>query len=106
MGFGNGYSVGHLFHKEKESVRLKYFIPLFFLLSIIAGFIILLFSQIKLLKIGFIAEILLYFACATFFAVKAKSGFINTIIIVFLFLIFHISYGAGVLLGVLKKHRQ
>lgn len=102
MGLGNGYSIGLLFRREREQIRIKYLIPLLFLLSIIAGICILTLTDLYLLKLGFLAEMIIYFTCAVFFAVKTGSGFLNTFMIVIFFFLFHISYGAGVLCGILK----
>jgi len=102
MGFGNGYSIGLLFRRDREQIKLKYLIPLLFLLSVIAGILILTLTDLYLLKFGFAAEMIIYFACALFFAAKAGAGFFNTFIIAPFFFFFHVSYGAGVLLGILK----
>lgn len=82
------------------SMGVRHFIPLVFLLSLIilpiAGII---FHPIWWL---FALEMALYFALDCFFSAKQASGIKEFFLLVLLFPIFHITYGAGSLKGILK----
>lgn len=82
------------------SMGVRHFIPLAFLLSLIilpiAGII---YHPIWWL---FALEMVLYFALDCFFSAKQASGIKEFFLLVLLFPIFHITYGAGSLKGILK----
>ncbi len=79
------------------SMRLRHFIPLLFVISLIIGIIIFL-LKIKILMWLFVGELLFYLLCDLFFSVKdiKKHVLLNFII----FPIFHISYGIGSIIGI------
>ena len=82
------------------SMGVRHFIPLAFLLSLIilpiAGII---YHPIWWL---FALEMVLYFALDCLFSAKQASGIKEFFLLVLLFPIFHITYGAGSLKGILK----
>ncbi len=82
------------------SMRLRHFVPLLFVLSVLGligfGFIHWIFWAI----LG--AEMLLYFSLDFVFSVKAASRFKDFITLFFIFPLFHTNYGIGSLLGILK----
>ena len=82
------------------SMGVRHFIPLLFLLSLIilpiAGII---YHPIWWL---FALEMALYFALDCLFSAKQASGIKEFLLLVLLFPIFHITYGAGSLKGILK----
>lgn len=83
------------------SMRLRHFVPLLFVLSIIG-----------LIAVGFIhwvfwallgLEMFLYFTLDAIFSIKAASRFKDFIILFFIFPLFHINYGIGSLIGIFKQ---
>ena len=82
------------------SMGLRHFIPLMFLLSLICLPIVSAFwHPIALL---FIAELVLYLILDCAFSAKKASGIKEFLLLIILFPIFHITYGAGSLKGLLK----
>lgn len=82
------------------SMGLRHFIPLIFLLSLICLPIVSVFwHPIALL---FVAELVLYSILDCVFSAKKASGIKEFLLLIILFPIFHITYGAGSLKGLLK----
>lgn len=82
------------------SMGLRHFIPLMFLISLICLPIVSAFwHPIALL---FIAELVLYLILDCAFSAKKASGIKEFLLLIILFPIFHITYGAGSLKGLLK----
>ncbi|UQZ84339.1 Poly-beta-1,6-N-acetyl-D-glucosamine synthase [Paenibacillus konkukensis] len=84
------------------SMGVRHFVPFFFLISlIIMPILTLLFQPFGWL---FTSEIILYFLLAMFFAIKDTTEVKYTPMLLILFPLFHISYGFGSFLGVLKRN--
>lgn len=82
------------------SMGLRHFIPLMFLLSLICLPIVSAFWHPIVLL--FIAELVLYLILDCAFSAKKASGIKEFLLLIILFPIFHITYGAGSLKGLLK----
>lgn len=82
------------------AMGIRHFTPLVFLLSII--FLPLLSLILKPLRYLFVAEMILYFALDLLFSFKASSNVKEFILLIVLFPIFHITYGAGSVRGLVK----
>lgn len=82
------------------SMRLRHFIPCFFVLSLLGMPIATLLWRPFGLFFGL--ELLLYFALDLMFSAKSASGVKEFFILAYLFPLFHISYGYGSILGILK----
>jgi len=82
------------------SMGLRHFIPLIFVLSIV--FITLLGFIHPLFLIGLGIELSLYFMLDMFFSCKQADSFIETLLLLILFPVFHISYGSGSIIGFFK----
>lgn len=82
------------------AMGLRHFIPLVFLLSlIIMPILSIVFNPIVYL---FGAELFLYVILDVYFSVKQASGGIEFLTLMFLFPVFHITYGAGSVRGLFK----
>lgn len=99
MARQNGYWNVVTMHLMPGSMGVRHFIPLVFVVSLILlpllGFLHPLFHRLLL------AELVLYFALAFAFAWRLKDNMREFALLVFLFPLFHISYGLGSLHGIL-----
>ena len=82
------------------SVRIKYFVPLLFSLSLI--FMPLLCFVHPLFRWGFTTELLLYVGLCLYFAWKKTRRLREVLSLAALFPTFHISYGAGSICGIFR----
>lgn len=82
------------------SMRLRHFIPCFFVLSLLGMPIATVLW--KPFGILFALELLLYFALDFMFSAKAAKGAKEFFCLAYLFPLFHISYGYGSVLGIVK----
>lgn len=82
------------------SMGLRHFIPLMFLLSIIVLPILSIF--VHLFALLFAIEMCLYLLLDCYFSAKQADGIKEFLLLLILFPIFHITYGAGSLKGLLK----
>ena len=101
MGFANGKGVGYTVVKYPEVLRLKYFIPMLFVLSLIV------LGLASLSPIGFFkwilsAELIAYFLCDLFFTIKTDVKASEKLLVFVLFPLFHISYGLGTIRGLIS----
>lgn len=82
------------------SMGIRHLVPLLFVLSLI------LLTTLSFVSTWFVylllSEVTLYFALALFFSLQAKRNIGTIIKLVFLFPLFHISYGCGSLCGIVK----
>ena len=80
---------------------VRHLIPLMFVLSLIAGIIVIA-MKIKILSLLFICEISLYLLLDIIFSFYQvnKSGFKKAFLKLLIYPIFHISYGIGSILGI------
>lgn len=84
------------------TMGIRHFIPFIFLLSlIIMPILSVLFSIFKWL---FVVELALYFLLNLLFSIKATSEMKYTLLLFILFPVFHVSYGIGSLVGLIKKN--
>ena len=85
------------------SLKLRHFVPLFFVLSLIIG-IILILIPINIIKIFFLLEMILYIALDLIFSFKSikKISFVGSLLCILIYPIFDISYGIGSILGIGK----
>jgi GT2 family glycosyltransferase len=103
--FANGESIGHLFYVDRDSIGLRHFIPLLFVLGIIFGII----GSLVYLPIfyAFIAGISLYFLCdlvASFFAIR-NHGLKYLLPLFILCFSVHVSYGVGIIKGLITGRK-
>lgn len=102
MAFQNGKWVLYTNYLMPGSMKLRHFIPMFFTLGIILGLIIIT-LDIKILSILFYTVIMLYFFIDIIFTIKhIKKDGINQFLCFLIYPMFHISYGAGTILGLRK----
>lgn len=103
--YNNGFSIGNLFHIDRQAVGLRHIIPLLFVLSVI--FSIILSIIVPALWFIPVAILALYFAAAIIATVDACLKFrwkFFFILPVYFFCI-HVSYGVGTLAGLFKKYK-
>ena len=83
------------------SMRIRHFIPMVFFISIIIGLIASILN-IKTIQIMFLIEIILYSILNILFSFKEikKYGIIVSLLCFIIYPVFHITYGAGSVLGV------
>ena len=92
------------------SMGIRHLIPLMFVLSIIAGIIVCIFD-FSILKILFILEIIMYLVLDIIFSLKDifQNKILKSILKLFIYPMYHISYGIGSILGIgmiIKKKRK
>ena len=104
MGINNGKGIIDLFRKEKKSISIRHLIPLFFVLGNIMGLILSFFKVPYLIELYFLV-LLIYFILDIFYSfIKVSSlGFLTSVICIFLFPIFHLCYGIGSLIRIVKN---
>lgn len=84
------------------SMRLRHFIPFFFVLSLLVmPFLSILWSGFALL---FAAELLLYLLLDVFFSIKSAANLKEFFILLCLFPLFHSCYGWGSFLGIIQVY--
>lgn len=97
--FANGESIGLLFYVDRNSIRLRHLVPLFFVAGIIVGMI----SSLFYIPIGYVLEggLLLYFVCDLIASVEASKehGWRFCLPLFMLFFCVHVSYGLGTIKG-------
>ncbi|NHC42864.1 glycosyltransferase family 2 protein [Bacillus sp. MM2020_1] len=82
------------------SMSVRHFIPLIFMLSLLVFPILMLF--IPIMGWLFILELALYFSLSLIFSLKLSSKAASIPLLFFLFPVFHISYGFGSLVGLIR----
>lgn len=104
MGNANGNEIIQTILRYHENMRIRYLIPLFFVLYLIVGMIACFF--IKIVRIPFIMVLSLYLILdflSSFIFVKDKKHLIACgCLKLFIFPIFHVSYGIGSIRGILN----
>ena len=101
MGFANGKGVGYTAIRYPDVLKLKYFIPMLFVFSLVFCGLFSLFS-VPLLKYLFWIELAVYGLCDLYFTLKTKVSAKGKLIVFFLFPLFHISYGCGTIRGIIS----
>lgn len=83
------------------SMKIRHFVPFAFTLTLIIG-IISLFANIKIIKVLFLLEMILYALIDLIFSLKEikKQGLKTSILCFIIYPIFHITYGYGTFLGI------
>lgn len=101
MAYTNGKWNLYTNYLVPGSMKLRHFIPLLFVISIIIG-IPLIFTKCTILKIGFLLEIILYLLLNILFSLKniKKIGIFSSILCMIIYPLFHLSYGIGTLSGI------
>ena len=102
MGYDNGKWSVYTNYFIPGSMKLRHFIPLLFVISLIGGisFWIL---NINIIKYIFWLELFLYLALDIISSFKsAKKGIIHVFLMFIIYPLFHISYGIGSLAGIGK----
>ena len=102
MGFQNGKWATYTGYIIPGSMKIRHFIPLFFVLGLIVGIISIL-MKIKGISMCFIVGILAYFLLDIIFTTKniIKDGLIQIISFI-IYPLFHIAYGIGSIFGIFK----
>lgn len=100
MALRNGcWNVKVLFYR-KGAMRLRHFVPLLFLISLIS------FSLLSVVWPAFLAvltlEILSYIFLAAYFAHQQSSNSLELFQIMVVFLVFHVTYGLGSIQGIFE----
>lgn len=83
------------------SMRIRHFVPFVFLMTIILGMIGI-FMDINIVKKVFFIEIITYILLDLIFSFKniKENNFKESFICTYIYIIFHIAYGYGTLLGI------
>jgi len=102
MGFENGKWAIYTGYIIPGSMKLRHFIPLFFVIGLILGIIVIL-MKLKLLTLIFGLILALYLLLDIIFTIKnvMLDGFIQVISLI-IYPLFHISYGIGSIFGIGK----
>lgn len=102
MAFQNGKWVLYTNYLMPGSMKIRHFIPMFFVLGIISGILFVLFN-LKTLSIIFALVMMLYLLIDTFFTYKhVKKNGVSQLLCLVIYPMFHISYGIGSILGIKK----
>lgn len=106
MGFDNGKWATYTGYIIPGSMKLRHFIPLFFVLGLILGIIVTL-MKIELLAIIFGVILALYLLLDIIFTIKniISDGLMQAISLI-IYPLFHISYGIGSIFGIGKIIRK
>ena len=99
--YGNGYWIGLTLGVCPKCISLFHLVPLFFVLGIISTTILALFSFWQLATIMWTAY-MLFVLLGTFASIINGKANRWTFLMPLLFLILHISYGIGSLVGITK----
>ena len=84
------------------AMRLRHFIPLIFVISILLGLIVIALKSKYLVWI-FMIEIFLYLSLDIYFSLKnIRNGILQALLSFIIYPIFHVSYGIGSLIGIFK----
>lgn len=108
MGFANGKGVGYTSIRYPEVLKLKYFVPMAFVVSLF-GLGILSLLPTTVFPVLMAIELSLYGICDLYFTVKTNVRNSSKWKVFFLFPLFHISYGLGTIRGLfagLKKGKR
>lgn len=100
MAYSNGKWNIFTTYLVPGSMKIRHFIPLIFVISILFGILCIVLNN-KLFTRLFICEMILYFILDLYFSLKSENlykGFFKLII----FPLFHISYGMGSIMGFIK----
>ena len=102
MGFQNGEWATYTGYISPGTMGIRHFIPLLFVLGLIAGIIITA-LHLKALTIAFFSVLAIYFIIDLLFTLKSviKDG-IEQLICFIIYPLFHISYGIGSIFGIFK----
>ena len=102
MGFDNGKWAIYTGYIIPGSMKLRHFIPLFFVLGLIAGLIITMLN-LKWLTMCFLAVMCVYLLLDIMFTIKniIRDG-IGQLVCLIIYPLFHIAYGIGSIGGVFK----
>lgn len=102
MGFQNGEWATYTGYIIPGTMGIRHFIPLLFVLGLIAGIIITA-LHLKALTIAFFSVLAIYFIIDLLFTLKSviKDG-IEQLICFIIYPLFHISYGIGSIFGIFK----
>lgn len=102
MGFTNGKWGIYTGYIIPGSMKIRHFIPFLFTLSIIIGTVINVLN-IKILEYLFFTELILYFLLDLLFSFRnIKKGVLHCLRMLITYPLFHISYGAGSIIGLGK----
>lgn len=100
MGFANGKGVGYTAIRYPDVLKIKYFIPLLFVVSLVVLGLCAIFS-VPVLKYLFWIELAVYALCDLYFTMKTNISMKQKAVVFWLFPLFHISYGAGTARGII-----
>lgn len=106
QAFSNGKWVTILLKKNFKAISIRHLIPFIFILSLLSliplSFIHYLFMYTLL------SELALYYMLAIIFTIKKSKNIFLVLLMPYIFLIYHLSYGLGTLIGVftIKKGKK
>lgn len=102
MGFQNGKWATYTGYIIPGSMGIRHFIPLLFVLGLIAGIVITI-LHLKVLTIAFLSVLSIYFIIDLLFTLKSViTDGMEQLICFIIYPLFHISYGIGSIFGVFK----
>lgn len=104
MGFQNGKWNVYTSYLVSNSMRMRHFVPLAFVLSIFFGMLSIAFD-ISLFKILFGLEVFIYFVLDFAFSVLSKNILLCLISFI-IYPLFHFSYGFGSIYGLLTLYKM
>ena len=100
--YNNGVSIGHLFYVDKEAIGLRHFIPFLFVLGVIGGLILGVFSKWFLYLYIAVLSLYIILNLAASAYECSKYGWKYMISLPPLFISVHIAYGVGTIAGLFK----
>jgi glycosyltransferase involved in cell wall biosynthesis len=105
QGFSNGLWNIYTQKLVPGSLKLRHFVPLFFVVGLLGSYLISLINSIEIYILYLI--IFLYIIASLFFSFKTakKNGFKYFPLLPFFFFILHVSYGFGSLWGILTYYK-
>ena len=101
QGFQNGKWVLILLKRGKSKPSVRHMIPLVFVTSMVILGILSIFSRYGRYLLA--TELGMHIVCGLYFALKKKCGFKNTVLMPIYFMLLHLAYGIGSLVGLIKK---
>ncbi len=106
MGFANGSGIADLMRKEKRAVGIRHLIPFAFLCMNVVG-VVLAVCQVPILPLLYAIAMCFYGVLDLLFSIKSikEQSVCSAALCVILYPIFHLSYGFGTLVGIIRKSK-
>ena len=101
--YDNGVSIGELWHMDRAAVSLRHLVPLLFVTSMLGSIVIGLFHVAGWWMLAGIVGAYLIAAIAADISACRRNGWEYAAILPVLFFCVHVSYGAGTIVGLIKR---